>query len=149
MDDEKLNTLVDDFHLINHMFHRTFFHHGKHCGGRNMPVSNYRVLGILKKRGAIPMSVIGKKGYISRPNMTALIDKLVDEGLVERSPDENDRRVINIILTGKGEEELLNWRKNENIKIRNKLSVLSDKNLETLYESIRDIKAILNKMENE
>ncbi len=42
------------------------------------------------------MSEIGRRVYISKSNMTSLIDKLVENGLAERIPDTNDRRVINI-----------------------------------------------------
>lgn len=92
------------------------------------------------------MSEIGRKVYISRPNMTSLIDKLVDEGLAERAQDENDRRVIKIAITKKGEESLWKWSEKHHSKMKEKLSVLSDEDLENLYESLENIKAILNKL---
>ena len=48
------------------------------------------------------MSELGKKLYRSKPNMTAIIDKLIAEKLVIRFPDENDRRIIRIGLTEEG-----------------------------------------------
>lgn len=146
MDDEKLNQLLEDFYLINPMFRRLLIHHKMNFKGKKMPPSNYRVLKILRNCGAIPMSEIGRKVYISRPNMTSLIDKLVDEGLAERAPDDNDRRVINIAITKKGEESLWKWSRKHNQKMRDKLSVLSDEDLEKLYESLENIKTILNKL---
>lgn len=146
MDDEKLNQLLEDFYLINPMFRRLFFHHKMNFKGHKMPPSNYRVLKILRKCGAIPMSEIGRKVYISRPNMTSLIDKLVEEGLAERAQDENDRRVIKIAITKKGEESLWKWSEKHHSKMKDKLSVLSEEDLENLYESLETIKAILNKL---
>ena len=147
MDDEKLDKLVEDFYLINPLFRRTLFHKKQFLKQKRMPPSNYRVLGILKKRGSIPISEIGKKVYISRSNMTSLIDKLVEEGLAARLPDETDRRVINISITPKGKDLVRNWRKHRNEEIRRKLSALSDEDLEKLYESMENIKAVLYKIE--
>nr|WP_255343964.1 MarR family transcriptional regulator [Methanobacterium sp. SMA-27] len=61
-----------------------------------MPHSYFHILKVLKKKGPLPMSEIGRRVYISKSNMTSLIDKLVENGLAERIPDTNDRRVINI-----------------------------------------------------
>jgi DNA-binding MarR family transcriptional regulator len=86
------------------------------------------------------VSEIGRKVCISKSNMTSLIDKLVEEGLVERSPYKNDRRVINISITEKGHEQLWSWRKHQNKQIRRKLSSLSNEDLEELYESLETLK---------
>jgi DNA-binding MarR family transcriptional regulator len=92
------------------------------------------------------MSEIGRLVYISKSNMTSLIDKLVEDGLAERLPDENDRRVINIALTDKGKDLLKNWRKHANNEIKNNLSTLTDEDLEKFYESIETMKSILFKI---
>jgi len=47
------------------------------------------------------MSEIGKHLGIPKPNVTALIDKLIDEKLSERLPDKTDRRIIKIKLRRK------------------------------------------------
>lgn len=146
MDDERLNKLVDELHLLNPLFRKTILQRRKFWNNKKLPPSNYMILGILKKRGAIPMSEIGRKICISKSNMTSLIDKLVEEGLVEQSPDTSDRRVINIAITEKGYEQLRGWRKHQNKEIREKLSILSDEDLEKLYDSMENIKKILYKI---
>ncbi len=80
--------------------------------------------------------------------MTSLIDKLVENGLAERLPDKNDRRVINIALTDKGKELLKDWRKYSNTEIKMNLSTLSNEDLEKFYESIENIRDILLKMDD-
>ena len=94
------------------------------------------------------MSEIGRLVYISKSNMTSLIDKLVYEGLAERLPDKNDRRVINIALTDKGKNLLKDWRKHSNNEIKMNLSTLSNEDLEKLYESVKKIKDILLRMDD-
>ena len=48
------------------------------------------------------MTEIGEKLFISKPNVTTLIDKLIEKGLTERLSDKQDRRIIKIKVTKKG-----------------------------------------------
>ena len=147
MDEEKLNKMVDNLYVLFPLFRKKLFKHKRNLKNGHMPRSYYQVLGILKKRGELPMSEIGRRVHISKSNMTSLIDKLVEEELVERLPDKNDRRVINIVITNKGKGLLINWRKYSNNEIRKNLSVLSDEDLEKFFDSVENIKDILNKIE--
>ncbi|HML04727.1 MAG TPA: MarR family transcriptional regulator [Methanobacterium sp.] len=149
MDEEKLNRMVDNLYVLFPLFRKKLFKHKKKLKKGHMPRSYYQVLGILKKRGELPMSEIGRRVHISKSNMTSLIDKLVEDELVERMPDKNDRRVINIAITNKGKGLLLNWRKFSNNEIRKNLSGLSDDDLEKFYTSIENIRDILNKIDND
>ena len=111
-----------------------------------MPHSYYHILKVLNKHGELPMSEIGRRIYISKSNMTSLIDKLVNDGLAERLPDKNDRRIINIAPTNKGKDLLRNWRKHSNTEIKINLSTLSDQDLEKFRDSINNIKDVLEKI---
>ena len=148
MDEEKLNKMVDDLYLFFPLFRKKLFKHKKNLKQKKIPHSFYHILKVLKKRGELPMSEIGRLVYISKSNMTSLIDKLVEDGLAERLPDENDRRVINIALTDKGKDLLKDWRKYSNTEIKMNLSTLSNEDLEKFYESIENIRDILLKMDD-
>jgi DNA-binding MarR family transcriptional regulator len=43
---------------------------------------------------------------VTRATMTGLIDTLERDGLVKREPDQNDRRMMSVVLTAKGEKFL-------------------------------------------
>ena len=64
--------------------------------------------------------------------MTTLIDSLIDEGLVERHPDQTDRRVINIRITDKGKERLNQVRSEVKNQIRSVISDLEKSDLHDL-----------------
>lgn len=49
--------------------------------------------------GGLPMNEISKRLMVSRGNITGITDQLEKEGLVMRTPDANDRRVITLKLT--------------------------------------------------
>ncbi|EKF86168.1 MarR family winged helix-turn-helix transcriptional regulator [Methanobacterium formicicum] len=146
MEDERLDKMVDNLYLFFPLFRKKVFKHRKRSHEGKMPHSYYHVLKILDKHGNLPMSKIGRNVHISKSNMTSLIDKLVENGLAERLPDQNDRRVINISITPKGKDVLKDWRKNSNNEIKKSLSVLSEEDLETFYVSVENIKDILHKL---
>ena len=143
-----MNKMVDDIYLLFPLFRKKLYKHKKNLNKGQIPRSYYHVLKVLKKRGELPMSKIGDRIHISKSNMTALIDKLAEKGLVERIPDKNDRRVINISITDKGNNLLKDWRKISNMEIKKILSTLSNEDLEKLYESVENIKEILIKLDN-
>lgn len=60
------------------------------------------VLGTLKRNGVQSMSDIGKCLAMPKPHVTVIVDKLIEEGFVERQNAPNDRRIINISMTEKG-----------------------------------------------
>jgi DNA-binding MarR family transcriptional regulator len=115
-------------------------------GITGMQAAQYRVLGVLMKAGTLPMSEIGRRLYISKPYMTALIDTLVDGGLVQRQPDLKDRRVINITITETGKKHLKQSVTLYKKDVKVLLSVLDDSDLEELCTSLESLKAILVKI---
>jgi DNA-binding MarR family transcriptional regulator len=47
---------------------------------------------------------LARELYIDSASMTRMIDRLEKRGLIQRARSENDRRVINLLLTPQGEE---------------------------------------------
>jgi DNA-binding MarR family transcriptional regulator len=106
----------------------------------------YQILRILERSGPLPVSAIGKRLFIAKQNMTTLIDKLMNDGLVERRSHATDRRVTNIFITEKGirflKESMLSLK---NI-VKGNLSELSDEDIESLCASFRTIRTIAHKL---
>lgn len=112
-----------------------------------LPLNQLMVLGILHEEGGLPISKLCKKLTISSPQMTIVIDKLVDLNLVYRVHNEQDRRTININITEKGEEYSLEILEIAKENLKNKLINLSSEDLLILLNSIEVTKSILKKLE--
>lgn len=100
------------------------------------------VMRVIDESGPCPVSRIGQKLMIARPQMTGMIDRLVDLEMVERMPDSADRRIINVTLTGKGKKALEAGSKVIKENIKTQLSQLKKQEMETLsvcLQKIRDI----------
>ncbi len=119
MDNVELGEIVNNIYLLHQALTKSDSEYEEFKGHRN--TSNYyATLIILKKRGKVPLSEIGNLIGIKRQNMTNISDTLVGKGLVMRVPCNEDRRVINLSITDKGEECLKKWQKSR-IKKFNKL----------------------------
>jgi len=104
------------------------------------------VLFILDKVGKSPMSELGKFLLVSKPNITFHVDRLVQDGLVKRIPDESDRRVIYIHLTDKGKQFVQRKKEQALAVITEKLSTLHDLDLHDLSKSLDKVIAVLSKL---
>jgi DNA-binding MarR family transcriptional regulator len=108
---------------------------------------SYHILRILQKKGPLPMSTIGKRLSIAKQNMTPLIDKLMDDGLVKRRNDTSDRRVINIVITERGTNFLRESKLALKKIIKTNLSELGNEDIRSLDSAFKAIKAVVSKLE--
>jgi DNA-binding MarR family transcriptional regulator len=108
---------------------------------------SYHILRILQTKGPLRMSAIGKRLAIAKQNMTTLVDKLMNDGLVERRNDTHDRRVINIVITETGVEFLQESLETLKEIIKENLSELSSEDIESLDSAFQTIKGVVSKLE--
>jgi DNA-binding MarR family transcriptional regulator len=70
-----------------------------------LTMNQYRMLTFIDA-GAPSLREVGKRLVMKRPNVSVLIDGLVERGWVRRSRSEADGRRIELELTGKGQQLL-------------------------------------------
>jgi len=69
-----------------------------------LTAAQFGTLECLGHLGPMTIGELSKKMLFSGGNTTCVMDNLEKEGIVERVHDDNDRRVINVRLTDKGEK---------------------------------------------
>ena len=62
----------------------------------------FYVLATIGYAGGMPFSDIGEKMMVTVSNLTGIVDRLEEKGLVVRERDSRDRRVVRVMLTDKG-----------------------------------------------
>ena len=115
-------------------------------GGCRIPHHGLFSLVILKKEGKPSMTALAEKLGVSSQQMTRIVTELVDEGLAERSQNGANRRLINISLTPKGEEELSRFFELGFRHIEAHLSPLSDEELDALIYHMSAVVALTQKL---
>ena len=107
---------------------------------------HFEIMALLREAGTLHASEIGERLQIARAQMTRLLDKLVDSGIVKRQIDKSDRRMTNIILTARGKAFL----EETDIKIKDAIkeavSCLDEKELQELSDSLDTLRKIFTKL---
>ena len=110
------------------------------------PLSHVQVLAMLQDAGTMSVSEISRRLGIAKPNITPLVDRLFEAGYVDRQHDENDRRVVNIVLLPAGEEKLAAIRATIARQIQVQAEGLSVSEFRELNDSLANVVRILSSL---
>jgi DNA-binding MarR family transcriptional regulator len=72
------------------------------CQAHGLSMIGFQVLALLEMDGAMPMSHLAEKIGVALPNATGIVGRMAERGIVERSHDTADRRVVLVGLTDEG-----------------------------------------------
>jgi DNA-binding MarR family transcriptional regulator len=108
---------------------------------------HFGIMKLLYEAGTLHVAEIGERQQIARPQVTHLIDKLVDLEIVERRIDTTDRRMINVALTEKGKTTFEAHDKSIRKAMKETLSCFTDKELDDLSDSLRKLRDLLSKIQ--
>jgi DNA-binding MarR family transcriptional regulator len=75
------------------------------AGECDLTLAQYRVLALVAA-GDERSSLLAERLAVAKPTITAVVDGLVERGLIERASVEGDRRSIRISLTKAGQQAL-------------------------------------------
>lgn len=113
---------------------------------QGIPLSHVQVLAILEEVGSMSVSEISRRFGIAKPNITPLVDRLVNAGLVDRVRSENDRRVVNIVILEEGRARLNQIQSALNEHVASWHTLLTEDEFARLDRALIDIIEILGKI---
>lgn len=147
MDEQKLAKISENFFVLIMLLHKKIIKFEDFMKNMTVPPSHVKVVFYLAQNGPSSVSSIARDLCISKPNMTPIIDKLLECGYVNRYEDPKDRRVIRIEITEKAHEAFKI--KKELIKgfLTDKFSTLPDEDLVALDGAISEFKRVISKLD--
>jgi DNA-binding MarR family transcriptional regulator len=142
-----LEAVVEDLLAAMPIFHRKltgFLQQGTIPG-----VSHYHfmILNILSQSDALAMSEISRRLSVSKPQLTAMVEKLFRMGLVNRVQGERDRRILQVSITEKGKIVVDQTKELVARSLAQKLSLLGEDDLKSFSTAIKNIVIIGSKLE--
>jgi DNA-binding MarR family transcriptional regulator len=108
--------------------------------------SQSALLSVLLRNGPTKMSDIGRTLKVTKPNVTFLVDKLEEQGLILRQNDENDRRIVKICLTESGRKAIEDQKSELQKSIMKKLNLLTEHDILILNNSLASMHDIIGKL---
>jgi DNA-binding MarR family transcriptional regulator len=95
----------------------------------------------LLERDGLRMRELARELDISEPASTALADRLVRNGLVERLADPTDRRTVRLELSGAGRDLMSRWGTHRRQAMTAAFDVLSDRQLAAFIDILETLAA--------
>lgn len=98
--------------------------------------SQASVLSTLDRHGRMTMSQVAGHESISKPSATGIVGRLVEKGLVARSPDAADRRSFIVEISPAGRELIERRRRERTAYLARRIDSLSDEDHQALERAI-------------
>jgi DNA-binding MarR family transcriptional regulator len=109
----------------------------------NVTHQQFEVIVLLDEEGTLQVAEIGRKLQIAKAQMTQVMDKLSELGLIERKPNPSDRRAINVSLSDRGKTVLEANKERLRNAVKETMSAISDADLAELSASLRKVQDIM------
>lgn len=127
------------------LYHQTIgcIYHKDYGIEPNLNKSQQKALFIIKKKGKIIPSSMGKALDMQKGSLTTLIDSLVEYGFVKRDTDCEDRRKQWISLTPEGEEYISKLMASFELEFERIFEEVDSQDISKMVENIEFVKKIL------
>jgi DNA-binding MarR family transcriptional regulator len=150
MDNGTLTRVIDDLVSLPPLIHRSIRRNlfKKPLSSMDAGISplHVEIMKMLERSGTMHLAEIGGTLRIPKSQMTRLMDRLVNLGMVERQTDAADRRIVNVALTNKGRDTLEEIDQLIRDSMRANLSCLTNEELEELSVLLRRLRAIFSRL---
>jgi len=133
---DRIEAIFNNFHMIKRAYSDGSRFSHRHFG---VTMTQASVLMMLMHQGRQTMGQIALVLGISKSAASQLLDGIIEQGFVERTIDENDRRVVYIELSKRGERHLKHMRSKGVQKIVKVFDQLDD-------EELAQVEAITTKL---
>ncbi len=110
----------------------------------DIPIAQLKSLFIILSRGNVNYRILAHDLNVTPGNVTGIVDRMVEQGLIKRKPDSEDRRVIWLEATEKGRELLSNLFETET---QCSVRILQRMSLEDLKAFARGLTSFINAVE--
>ncbi len=112
----------------------------------DVPLAQLKSLFIIANREDTNFRMLAQELGVTSGNVTGIIDRLVEQGLVSRNPDPEDRRVIRLEATDKGRDLLTNLTESQT---KHMAHILTRMSLEELLSLSRGLSGLIRAVEEQ
>jgi DNA-binding MarR family transcriptional regulator len=145
LEENNLDRVLENMFLVMMVIHKKILKVEPSAFQDNVTRLHIAVMGELGQN-SLTMSELAKTLMMPKPQLTHVVDLLVKAEIVERRPDEDDRRVINLALTDKGRMKLAEGKQMIKEHTKKRLATLTPEELEKMSTSLETLRSIISKL---
>ena len=113
---------------------------------QGMSLTTAAALSRLEQEGPIRLTALAAAEGIAQPSMTALVQRLEDQGLATRVGHPEDGRVRLVAITEAGRELMTERRRAQRARVADMLAALPEQDVRVLGEAMRKALPIVRRM---
>src|SRR5208283_1175033 len=140
-----IDRILENMFNIMLVIHKKILRMDLELETHNLNRLHMAVMGLLNTSN-MTMTELAKALMMTKPQLTHLVETLVTLGLVERLPDETDRRVIRLTLTKNGRVKLKGLREKLKENIKRKLAFLTPEELNQMGIALETLRNTVGKL---
>ena len=109
----------------------------RHWPGGRISLIHINVISVLETDGPLPMRALAEALDVSQASATGIVDRMEQRGLVARTRDDDDRRIVRVVLTDEGRNLLAGLATDRQQQMHRLLDELTDGELTALLTGAR------------
>ena len=145
MKDTNIDRILENMFVVMLVTHKKMLRMDLGGSSDNLTRLHLAVMGELSQT-SMTMSELANTLMMTKPQLTHLVDPLVQLDIVERRPDTEDRRVINLALTESGRVLLGEMKQKVKENTKNRLAKLSPEELAQMSSALETLRNIVVKL---
>ncbi len=118
----------------------------RHWPGGRISLIHINVISVLEADGPQPMRALAEALDVSQASATGIVDRMEQRGLVERQRDEEDRRIVRVVLTDEGRKLVEGVARERQDHMRILLDDLTDAELQAFLVGSRAMRRARERM---
>jgi DNA-binding MarR family transcriptional regulator len=113
----------------------------------DMTNDQYYLLRYIKKKAKCTSTELASMFGVNKSAITAMTNRLVEKGLLQRTRDQNDRRVVYLTLTERGDEWITETEEKIHKLVESFITKFSEEEIEAFIQTYEKLAHILQGME--
>ncbi|MCV0402733.1 MAG: MarR family transcriptional regulator [Chloroflexi bacterium] len=109
------------------------------CHQHGLSMVGFGVLALLEMSGPMPMSRIAEDLDVALPNATGIIGRLAERGIVQRTHDTTDRRIVLVGLTEAGRALIAEMEEERRRRVARLLGVMEPAQQQRVARAVKDL----------
>jgi len=139
-----VNRYVDELSmLIPEFISKIRVHEAERLNSYGITPSQYFTLFLLQDEGPCMLKNLGEKLNIAMPTVSGIVLRLDRDGMVEKTASSNDRRVVLVGITRKGQRLLEDIRRNRMEQLSKRLQEFPPEEIEIFFKVLQRIVGLL------
>ena len=119
------------------------------CHAHGLSMTGFQVIALLEMNGTLPMTRLAEEIGVALPNATGIVGRLEERGIVERTRDAGDRRLVLVGLTDEGRRLIGEMEAVRRARMSRLIAALDAAQQKRLLQTVHDLRVAATRLQDQ